>query len=156
MQGRFAKFAIIGVFNTLFNLLLFNFFVFTVGLGALAANAVAVVISICISFALNSKFVFTKNNFDDFHATFAKFLAITLISQLVVQQLALLFFLDVFKSPGHIAYSVGQHLPGLHNSSKLFFDANTAKVLSVIITMMVNFISYEKLVFNRWHPPKSA
>ena len=147
MPKKFAKFAVVGVFNTLFSLLLFNVFIFTLGMGALSANYLATLITIVISFFLNAKFVFKKDNFDDLHSAFAKFLAVTLITQLIIQQLALLFFLDVFKFPGHLAYSVGHAIPGLTSLSGLFFEANTAKILAVGVSLMANFIAYDKFVF---------
>lgn len=149
MPKKFAKFAAIGVFNTLFNLFLFNIFIFAGGLHTLAANVLSVVISIIISFFLNSKLVFKNHSLDIFHSTFAKFLIVTLITQLVIQQLVLLFFLDIFKFPGHLAFSIGHKLPGGFGFSKLFYDANTAKVLAVGVSLVANFVAYERYVFNQ-------
>lgn len=125
-------------------------------MGVLAANVLATVITIIISFFLNAKFVFKQDDLANTHSTFAKFMAVTLFTQFIIQQLALLFFLDIFKSPGHLAFTIGHNIPGLPGFSKLFYDANTAKVLAVGVSLIANFVAYEKYVFRQKTEPAKA
>jgi len=115
-------------------------------MGALSANYLATLITIVISFFLNAKFVFKQAKFENLHSTFMKFFIATLVTQFVIQQIVLLFFLDVFKAPGHLAYSLSGHLPAAH-FSRLFYSANTAKILAVGVSLLANFAAYEKFVF---------
>jgi putative flippase GtrA len=148
MQKRLVRFAAVGVFNTLFNLLLFNVFIFAFGLHVTLSNIISILISIAISFILNVKLVFIKYDLRNLHTTFVKFLAVTLVSQLVIQQLVLLFFLDVFQFPGHLVNDIARHLPGLQDLSRRFYELNTAKILAVGVSLIANFLAYERVVFS--------
>lgn len=149
LQSRVIRFGLVGVFNTLSNLLLFNIFIFTFNFSVSVANITSLTISICISFALNMKFVFKRGDEQKLHLVFVSFMLFSLFSQLIVQQLIVMLFVDVVTLPGDIVNAGLHYLPLLSQLSKRFYIVNTAKLLAVSVSLLVNYISYDKFVFTQ-------
>ena len=82
-RGAFLRYLLVGVFNTLLDLGLFTLFAVVVGLHPLVANIVSTSITLCVSYLLNRVFVFRTAR--SVQRTVVQFVAVTLISGLVVQ-----------------------------------------------------------------------
>jgi putative flippase GtrA len=147
MHERIIKFILVGVFNTVSNLVLFNLFIFITHWSIGLANIIATTISICISFWLNAHFVFRHINTPRAQHVFMLFLVTSIFSQFIVQQAALLFFLHIFTWPAHVAIQLAKFSPLTSRLSDVFYRANIAKCLAVGISMAVNFILYDRIVF---------
>lgn len=81
--GAFPRYVVVGVFNTLLDLGLFTLFAVVVGLQPLVANLLSTSITICVSYLLNRVFVFRTAR--SVQRTLVQFVAVTLISGLVIQ-----------------------------------------------------------------------
>jgi putative flippase GtrA len=82
-RGAFLRYLLVGVFNTLLDLGLFTLFAVVVGLHPLVANILSTSITLCVSYLLNRVFVFRTAR--SVQRTVVQFVAVTLISGLVVQ-----------------------------------------------------------------------
>ena len=82
-RGAFLRYLLVGVFNTLLDLGLFTLFAVVVGLDPLVANILSTCITLCVSYLLNRLFVFRTAR--SVQRTVVQFVAVTLISGLVVQ-----------------------------------------------------------------------
>ena len=148
MHKRVIKFILVGTFNTVSSLILFNLFIFITHWSIGLANIIATMISICISFWLNAHFVFRDISTPRAQHVFMLFLVTSIFSQFIVQQAALLFFLHIFTWPAHITIQLAKFSPLTSRLSDVFYRANIAKCLAVGISMTVNFILYNRVVFS--------
>jgi putative flippase GtrA len=91
---EFVKFFIVGVANTLLDFLLFGLFANVVGIFPVVANILSTAICMCVSFALNSKFVWkTKRSIRE---TAPKFFAVTIFTAWVVQGIVIFLITSFF------------------------------------------------------------
>ncbi|HXY18031.1 MAG TPA: GtrA family protein [Candidatus Nitrosopolaris sp.] len=141
------RFGLVGVFNTLFNLLLFNIFIFFLGISVAYANVLSLLISILISYFLNAKFVFAPHPSRNSYTTFGLFMSVSLFSQLVVQQLVVVVLSQHVTGPGRLMAAALRHLPLLVHLSERFYVVNTAKCLAIALSLLVNFLLYDRWVF---------
>lgn len=148
MKAKITKFAAIGLFNTVVDFALFNVLAFVLGLPFLLANFLAVTVAVCVSFMLNSRFVFRALPLERARATFFGFVAATLFSQLVVQQSVLAIFTFYFITSGELMFGLSGGIGFLPFLSESFIVANSGKLLSVVMAAASNFLLYDKLVFN--------
>lgn len=82
-RRAFARYFVVGVFNTLLDITLFTLLVTLTGLAPLVANVISTCVTLCVSYLLNRLFVFRS---DRSHAqAFVPFVAVTLFSGLLVQ-----------------------------------------------------------------------
>ena len=81
--GAFLRYVLVGVFNTLLDLGLFTLFAVVVGLHPLVANILSTSITLCVSYLLNRVFVFRTDR--SVQGTVVQFVAVTLISGLLIQ-----------------------------------------------------------------------
>lgn len=77
------RYLLVGGFNTLLDLGLFTLFAVIVGLQPLVANVISTSITLCLSYLLNRAFVFRTER--SVQRTVVQFVAVTLMSGLVVQ-----------------------------------------------------------------------
>jgi putative flippase GtrA len=82
-KGSFLRYVLVGVFNSLLDLGLFTLFAVVVGLHPLVANVLSTTITLCVSYLLNRVFVFRTTR--SVQGTVVQFVAVTLISGLLVQ-----------------------------------------------------------------------
>ena len=82
-RGAFLRYVLVGVFNTLLDLGLFTLFAVVVGLHPLVANVLSTSITLCVSYLLNRVFVFRTSR--SVQGTVVQFVAVTLISGLLIQ-----------------------------------------------------------------------
>jgi putative flippase GtrA len=82
-RGAFLRYLLVGVFNTLLDFVLFSLFAVVMSIDPLVANILSTSITLCVSYVLNRVFVFRTAR--SIQRTVVKFVAVTLISGLVVQ-----------------------------------------------------------------------
>ena len=145
---KFARFVVVGVFNTMFDLIMLNSLVGIAHLPLLLANTISVSIGITISYFLNRRFVFRVDSANDkvSLAQFLKFFAVTGLSVIVVQN-SILYLFDVFVGTRDIGLHGLLGLVGLSHLSNTFINLNTAKIIAVLTGMIWNFLLYNVVVF---------
>lgn len=145
LSHQYARYFLVGVFNTLSNLVWFDLLLFVAHLPVWLANVLSLFISICLSFLLNHYWVFQQAERGLSWRRFLAFLGVNLAVQIVAQQLVLSFFIDVWPAPGHLAYTVVH--PVVNGLSRHFMVVNTAKLLAVIVSLVTNYLLYSRLIF---------
>lgn len=155
MKKRIISFGAVGIFNTLFNILMFNIFVL-VGIDVGLSNLISICISIIIAFVLASRFVFNdRTDKKPSKSQFVKFLAVNIFTLFIVHQLVLLYFAYIFTVPGTVAADFVLHYAG-DMFTRQFIEANTAKALAVAASMVVSYVLYDKFVFKQKEPVSGA
>jgi len=150
-KHRVSLFAVVGVINTLVDIVLLNILRIAthtttdqsnklIVLNLISASTVAL-----LSFYLNRRFVFkaqdTKNHM------IVPFLLITLSGIFILQSLVIKFTLHRFDPIAQFFMDLGQHLPIIKNFSFNFYEANIAKVCATAASMVWNYTWYQKVIF---------
>lgn len=112
---QFIKFGMVGVINTTLSYLITNVGYYVLGLHQQICNVIAFIITVFISFLLNSKFVFKNNN--GFFKALIKVYASYSITGLFLSALLLYVEEDILNIPHYIA-----------------------TLINLIITIPINFI----------------
>ncbi len=147
MNNRLLRFIAVGLFNTALSFSIFNVLFFITNLSPSLANFISLSITLCVSFVLNIKYVFQPTEINKIHTTFMLFVGSTLFSQLVVQQLTFILFLNILANPINTIYS---YLPsGLlaDTFTEEFVLVNLSKALSTILSALTTYYLYKSVVF---------
>ncbi len=141
---KISSFIGIGLFNTVFNVALFDVLIFLLHMSALVANFLSLLVSITLSYFLNKAFVF-KDSRQVGVSQLLQFLAGTFAIQLIAQHLAVWLLGEKYTLLGRSAYSLtgALHLP----LSEQFVILNVAKGLGVIVSVVVAYVFYDRLIF---------
>lgn len=131
------KFVIVGVFNTVFDFAVFNILLNS-GAGKIFANTISVSLAMVVSYFLNLRFVFKSQ-----HARqkLLIFLAVTAFSLYVIQNL-LIYILATRYQQG-----VQNLVPDVGLFSPEVMVNNLAKVMATGVSMVFNFVMYQRFVF---------
>jgi putative flippase GtrA len=132
-SGAFLRYLLVGGFNTLLDVGLFTLFAVVVGLNPLVANVLSTSITLCVSYLLNRVFVFRTER--SVQRTVVQFVAVTLISGLIVQSAVIWAVLQLG----------GLLAPGIP------YDllAPAAKICAIGVGMWCNFVGYRWLFKSR-------
>lgn len=146
MKKRVINFGVVGIFNTILNVLVFNILIF-LDMRIDLANFISVCLSIVVAYILSSRIVFSdRTNNELTRNRFAKFILVNIFTLFIIHQLILFFFAFYFTVPGWLLYQLlDGYLDGL--LSQTIVEANTAKLFAVLGSMMTSYILYDKLVF---------
>lgn len=128
-KGAFLRYVLVGGFNTLLDLGLFTLFAVGADLQPLLANVLSTSITLCVSYLLNRVFVFRTTR--SVQGTVVQFLAVTLISGLIVQSAVIWTVIRL----GEL------FVPGLSHDVL----APLAKVCAMGIGMISNYLGYRWL-----------
>lgn len=142
---KVARFATVGVFNTLLDLTILNTLVFVGHIPYVAANLVSASVSMTFSYFLNHRIVFRHPEKHSFKK-FAHFFTVTGIGILGIQSLVI--FLVTHSLTPHEA-SLTHTLRGLgfrHITGRVVI-LNLAKLLAVLLAMIWNFVIYHFVIF---------
>ncbi len=144
---KLARFASVGVFNTLFDTSMLNVLVFFGHVPLLVANLISATISMTTSYFLNHRLVFRSKE-DHSLARFAHFFAVTGVGILGIQSLVI-YSATYFLHSQHVAVAgIVEFLPFKHLTVDIF-DLNVAKILAVLTAMTWNFTIYHFVIFRK-------
>lgn len=141
LDNEKIRFLIVGSLNTILDFLFLNVLVWGLGVWSYAANAISVVICICISYSLNHYFVFRKKEKLSIKA-FVYFFAVTGFSSIFLQSLIIWLSYLVFDTPFSRSILAFANLP-----DDQVFELNLAKCAAVGVGMVWNFLFYKHIVF---------
>jgi len=141
---KVSSFLGVGVFNTLFNVILFDMLIFLLSMGYLFANFVSLVISISISFFLNKVLVF-RDEGNNSGRKYAIFIIGTFIIQLITQHLAVWLLGERYTIIGTTLYNIVH--PFIPAVSSQFMTLSTAKIIGVAFSIILSYLFYDRRVF---------
>lgn len=146
MRKRLLGFSIVGVFNTMLNIIVFNVLIF-VGVRVGLANLISICLSIVVAFILSSHIVFNDRTHNKLAKNrFLKFIFVNIFTLFVIHQAILLCLVYQLTAPGELVYKFSHHYFG-DAISQSFIESNTAKALAVLGSMAVSYVLYDKFVF---------
>lgn len=146
MKRRLFSFGMVGVFNTLLNITLFNVLVIA-GVDIGIANFISICVSIAIAFILSNHIVFSdRKGQDQTRSKFFKFIVVNIFTLFVVHQIVLLYFAYTFTLPGEMVYEFVTNWLDW-DLSKVFIEANVSKAIAVLVSMAASYVLYDKFVF---------
>ncbi len=143
ITGEVGRFGLVGVLNTLLDIVLVNILTQIFGVALIAAGLISGTVAMINSFIFNQRFTFKVRKVSPARTLY--FFAITMFGLYVIRPLILQFFTKQWLSPGELVYSVTSalHLPFSHS-----FDVNNfALAMAIIVVLGYNFIMYRKFVF---------
>jgi putative flippase GtrA len=145
-RAKLTRFVMVGIFNTCFDLSIFNSLVFFLKLPPLVANLISASIGISVSYFLNHYFVF-RHKHPPSYARFFYFLTITGIGIVAVQSLSIILVTHLLGEKDNFIVSAVQHLnPSM---TAKYVNLNFAKLCAVLIAMWWNFCLYHFIVFKK-------
>ncbi|MDR0783178.1 MAG: GtrA family protein [Propionibacteriaceae bacterium] len=127
--ASFVRYLAVGVFNSLLDLGLFSLLAAVIGLHPILANTISTTITMCVSFLLNSRWVFRSRQ--QGIVSFVVFVAITLTSGLVVQ--------------GAVIWTIVHLVPPMIPTLSFEIVAIGAKICAMGVGMVCNFLGYRWL-----------
>lgn len=141
LSNEKARFLVAGCVNTALDFVLLNVLVFAFGMATLVANAISVLVGICVSYLLNHFFVFRYQEPISLKR-FGIFFLVTGFSSLVLQNAVILGFELLFDT------EFGRSLLFLPSEDgKHFIAINIAKATAVLLGLVWNFLFYKFVVF---------
>jgi len=151
---QIGKFAIVGVLNTLIDLLALNLLVkafhfgsqiYIFGFPFLVANIISVTIAMINSYFWNKHWTFKSKEKKNRIQEVIKFFFITIIGMYIINQLVFNLFYSSWLWPGHLVINLVR-LVGIKNLDS-FISLNFAKGLAILASLVWNFIFYKIWVF---------
>lgn len=143
LNNEKVRFVIAGGVNTTLDFVILNVLVWGFGVWSYAANTIAVVICICVSYYLNHFFVFQKKAKVTLRA-FLSFFAVTGFSSIFIQSAIIWLSHTIFETPFSRSFLA---FAGLSDNQA--FQLNIAKCAAVGVGMIWNFLFYKHLVFKK-------
>jgi putative flippase GtrA len=134
---KFIIFSLIGIFNTLFDLVLYVLLLNATN-SILVANLISTSAALIGSYMLNSKVTFRSKKWTA--KSFALFVIVTIFGLWVLQTGAIYLF-------NHLLQSVPEHTWKLLGSLEHVTKALVPKLLATGITFVWNFVWYSKVIF---------
>lgn len=145
---QLSKFAVVGVINTLVDLLGFNVLRKFTKLKAVVASYISSTVAMINSYVLNKYWTFQSQQSGSGAATeAAKFFFSTIIGVYVIHNGLVWIFSEKFTLFSKIAYAITSKLPILNKLSQRFVYDNVAKVAGIGGSLVWNFILYKFWVF---------
>lgn len=145
---QLSKFVVVGVLNTLIDLLGFNLLRKFTKLKAIVASYISSTIAMVNSYVLNKYWTFESQQSGSSAATEAgKFFFSTVIGIYVIHNGIVWIFSEKFTFFSKIAYAITSRLPVLNKLSERFVYDNVAKVAGIAGSLVWNFLLYKFWVF---------
>ena len=138
-----VRFLMAGGINTLLDFTILNILVWGFGVWSYAANAISVVICVCVSYCLNHFFVFQKKEKLSMRP-FIYFFVVTGFNSICIQSAIIWLSHSIFATPfsrSILAFT------GLVDSQAL--QLNLAKCAAVAVGMVWNFLFYKHMIFKK-------
>jgi len=135
-----VRFAAIGVINTSIDFVLLNIFAHAVGLPRIPSNLLSASVAMVFSFFANRSVVF-KSNSGDKKRQAIMFLVVTVTGVYLIQNMVIFAFADLWLWP----LETVRDIIGILDEE--IFITNGAKTLATAVTLVWNFLFYDRLVF---------
>lgn len=143
IAGEAGRFGMVGVLNTLLDIILVNVLTQLIGLDLVLAGILSGTVAMINSFIFNQRFTFRVKKVGA--AQTLSFFAITMFGLYIIRPLVLQFFTKQWLSPGELVYSVTSALNLPFSRS---FDVNNfALGMAILVVLVYNFVMYRKFVF---------
>ena len=136
------RFLLVGITLTVIDFAILNLTIFITHMPALAANIISVTLSMVVSYFLNRYFVFRSNRPASLKGL-VFFMASTGAVILVAQSVVMALVLYVLSRYTYSFPIVG----GVEGD---FIEANVAKLIATVVSMVSNFVLYKYVIFR--HP----
>jgi putative flippase GtrA len=143
---KFIIFSAIGVFNTLFDIVLY-FVLFNLTKSILFANIISTSAALLGSYLLNSKLTFKSKKWNA--KSFIGFVVVTLFGLWVLQTAVIYGIAHVITS---LRPSYWQHLGSFEHLAKTIIP----KLLATVVTFAWNFVWYNKVIFKDRSVPEQV
>ena len=155
-KQQIGKFAIVGVINTLVDVVILNILVFLGFTAAfvilnqqfLAANIISVAVAMINSFILNKQWTFRAEE-GNIYLQIVKFLVVTIIGMFVIHQLIFNGIYYDLPLISEFAVSITHFLMLSGIFSDQFVALNFAKAIAIVASLIWNFIGYKFIVFKK-------
>ncbi len=144
---KLARFASVGIFNTIFDTSMLNILVFVFHVPLLVGNLISASISMSTSYFLNHRLVFRSKESHTLKK-FLHFFAVTGVGILGIQSLVIYLVTHILKHQHALVASIVNFLPFRHLTIDIF-DLNVAKICAVLVAMTWNFAIYHFVIFKR-------
>jgi putative flippase GtrA len=145
---QISKFAVVGVVNTLIDLLGFNLLRKFTKLKTVAASYISSTVAMLNSYLLNKYWTFQSAESGLSAAgEAAKFFGSTIIGIYVIHNGLVWVLSEKFTFFSKLAYSITKRLPVLNKLSEKFVYDNVAKVGGIAGSLVWNFVLYKFWVF---------
>lgn len=143
-----SKFVVVGILNTLIDLLGFNLLRKFTKQKTVVASYISSTVAMINSYVLNKFWTFQSGTSGANAASeAAKFLFTTVIGIYIIHNGLVWFFSEKFTFFSDLAYKITQKLPVLNKLSKRFVCDNVAKVAGIGGSLVWNFLFYKFWVF---------
>lgn len=146
LKGQISKFAIVGILNTLIDVVIVNILVLNLGLDPVISNIVGVSVAVVNSYAMNKYWTFGDKKKEHLAEQFGLFVLLSLVG-LAINTVVFKFLLDLWVWPGAFANTLVGTLSLDSVFSEEFVTLNFAKAWAIGVSMFWNFISYRKWAF---------
>jgi len=153
--GQVARFGLVGVINTAVDYVVFVALTALFGIPlskVWLAKYPSSLVAMTVSFALNRSFVFRAKR-DAVAGQALRFVVVTLIGVLVIQNLLTQLFASVFQYPGTATYRLLQAV-GLGFSEKYTIET-VAFALGTVASLTWNFLAYKYWAFRPSATPEA-
>lgn len=145
-----GRFGLVGVLNTIVDIVLQNIFFQFFGLSKIIASLISGTVAMINSFIFNQRFTFRVKKTDTLHVIY--FFVITLFGLYIIRPLVILIFTKWWMWPANIAFKLLNtlHIPIPHSANVSSYDAvvNYVGLISAILIVLVyNYLMYKKVVF---------
>lgn len=144
-KKRVSRFAVVGIFNTLFDFAILNSLVFVLGQKTIIANIISGTIAATVSFFLNHSFVFKQGDKRTLRK-FVTFICITMVGLYGLQNLIIFVLTHYFTAPADWCFDILNCLSA-DTFSREFVRLNFAKGVATLASLTWNYLLYAKLVF---------
>ncbi len=141
---QLARFASVGVLNTLVDLIFFNIFRRFKNIKPVVASYISSTIAMVQSYLLNSSWTFQGNGSA---SEIIKFFGTTIVSIYVVHNGIVWIFTTKILAPGIFFAKIAKKLPLVNRFSESFIKDNSAKIFAVFTSLVWNFLFYKFWVF---------
>ncbi|MCC7288876.1 GtrA family protein [bacterium] len=140
-----GRFGLVGILNTLVDIVLYNVLIMLFLIPAGAAGVVSGTVAMVNSFIFNQRFTFRVQKVS--RARIITFFAITGFGIYVIRPIVLTFFTKTWLWPSQIVYDVTSFLR-LPFSAEFDRD-NFALAVAILLVLTYNYITYKKFVFTK-------
>lgn len=142
-----SKFAMVGVLNTLIDLVLFNIIRKFGKVKPVVASYISSTFAMLNSYVLNKYWTFSSQSSTDGVSEAVRFFGTTIIGVYGIHNGLVWVFTEKFTWPANLAYSITSKLPILKKLSKEFVRDNIGKVMGIFGSLAWNFVLYKFWVF---------